>query len=307
METIAKSLEELVVFHAVATHSSFTKAALTLGASKAVLSKRLSGLEKSIGIQLFQRTTRSVSLTDEGRLLFSYSERILSLADEVGRRLRFMKEGESGTLRISMPPMFGNFFIPQVEPLLREALPDLEMEFDLSMAQRDLARDGIDFAFRASTVREPEIIVKSLGRFRDVICASPHYLKQMNAPFDLQSLNRFHLLAHSSHKLWNQWIIKSGGHETRLEANGAPRTNSYDAMHLLCTEGRGVARLPRYVVLADLKSGRLIELQDDYEIATHPVFLIYLRDEFLTNKKKLAKEVLVKWLSQQTHLFLKMN
>src|SRR5690348_11468344 len=103
METITRHLDDLLAFHVVATEASFTRAAAALGTSKGAVSKQVQRLEAYLGTQLFRRSTRSVRLTEEGSTLLGFSRRILELSDEAGRRLRELRSGEGGVVRISTP------------------------------------------------------------------------------------------------------------------------------------------------------------------------------------------------------------
>jgi len=198
METIAKSLEDLTAFHMVAKERSFTRAAEYLGSSKAMMSKQVRRLETSLGLQLFQRTTRSLSLTSEGVTLFHYSQKIFDLSDEAGKLLRENSLGHSGLIKISTPVSLGDAFFPSFLLQMKKVLPQMKFEADLSNERRDFKRDQIDFAIRTTEVDDPDLIARYLGQIKDVICISPSLNEKLKLgqdpampPTNIRPPNRF--------------------------------------------------------------------------------------------------------------------
>jgi DNA-binding transcriptional LysR family regulator len=225
METISRNLEELLAFHIVATEGSFTKAAETLGTSKAMVSKQVKRLESYMSATLFHRTTRTLTLTENGTALLSYSSKIIDLSNEASKRLRDVSQGSSGLMRISAPVSLGDLIFPSLIPAIKLALPEVLIELDLSNENRDFSKDNVDFALRATEVQHPDLIVRNLGRIKDVICASARFLKKANVDKDPSKLGRYECILHSQEEDWNDWTFNSPGGDIRVKAKGTTSTN----------------------------------------------------------------------------------
>ena len=304
METIGHNLDALAAFHAVALDKSFSRAAESLGTSKAMVSKQVKRLEAHLKLQLFLRTTRSVSLTEEGAALFAYSRRIFELSSEAGKKLRTLSQGSSGTIKLAAPVSLGEAFFPEILAELREALPQVSVEIDLSNDNLDFAKDGIDFAVRATDDHAPDLIARRLGRIRDMICVSPAFLRNFSPMLtEPRGLVRCECLLTSLNPAWNTWTFIKGSEDVIIEAKGRYSSNQYPMARVLCLQGLGVARLPYYLVSDDLDSGRLVRLFGDYQISTHPLYLVYLRSEYATRKKKLIRDTILGWARRNRSFF----
>lgn len=304
METITRNLEELVAFHAVATEGSFTAAAAKLGTSKAMLSKQVKRLETYMKVQLFHRTTRRLSLTENGLALLNYSRKIIDLSNEATRRLRDFSQGSTGLIRMTAPVSLGEIIFPSLVSVIRIKLPHVSVEIDLSNEQRDINGSNVDFALRASPVEHPELVVRRLGRIKDVICASPNFLRKVKIDPDPSKLIHQECIRHSLKDAWNQWTFSSAGGDLRVEANGKMSTNQYTIARLLCLGGIGIARIPYYMVEKDLENGDLVELFREYLVATHQLNLVYLRNEYATHKHKVVKGLIFDWFAENKKYFV---
>jgi DNA-binding transcriptional LysR family regulator len=304
METISRHLDDLTAFHAVAKERSFTRAAEQLGASKALLSKQVKRLETYIGAQLFHRTTRALSLTEEGVELLSYSQKIFDLSDQATRRLRDMSQGTSGLIRLSAPNSVGDIFLPSFLERAKAILPAVQFELDITNENKSFEKDGIDFAIRASEDHRPDLIARYLGRIKDVICVSPHFLKNTKITDSPTSLAYCECILNSLDSKWNKWTFNAKNGDICVEVTGSYATNQYRTARQLCISGFGVARVPLYMVDADLRAGKLIQLFSEYEISTHPLYLVYLQSEYVSKKHKIVKELILKWFKEKKNYFI---
>ena len=304
METISRNLEELLAFHTVAMEGSFTRAAEVLGTSKAMLSKKVKRLETYTQALLFHRTTRTLALTENGIALFNYSKKILELSNEASRRLKDVNQGSSGLLRISAPVSLGELIFPPLVQEMKKHLPQVKIELDLSNENRDFEKDNVDFALRATEVHHPDLIVRPLGRIKDVICVSPKFLEREKIQEDLAKLSQYKCILHSQEEIWNRWTFSSSEGDTLVEVKGEVSTNQYPLARLLCLQGLGILRIPLYMVDEDLKRNDLIELFSFFKISTHPLHLVYLRNEYETTKHRTAKELILKWIKENKRFFI---
>jgi len=293
-----------VAFHMVATEGSFTRAAETLGTSKAMLSKQVKRLETYMKTQLFHRTTRTLSLTENGFALLNYSRKIIDLSNEASRRLRDVSQGSSGLMRISAPVSLGELIFPSLLPTIRAKLPEVHVEIDLSNENRDFGRDNVDFALRATEEEHPDLIVRRVGRIKDVICASPKFLQTTKIDKDPAKMIQYECIMHSLQESWNQWTLNSFDGDIRVEVKGKTSTNQYPMARLLCLEGMGAVRIPYYMVAEDLEKKDLVELFPEYKISTHPLNLVYLRNEYATHKHKVVKDLILGWFAENKKYFI---
>ena len=303
-----RNLDALTAFHEVATIGHFGRAADSLGTSKAMVSKLIKRLESHLRVTLFHRTTRKVSLTEEGLALFTYSGQIFSLTAAAENRLQDLARAELGRIKLSAPVSLGEVLFPPILRELRELLPRVDFEVDLTNETRDFVKDGVDFALRSSEVHAPDVIAKNLGRIRDVVVVSALYGgdKKSFRPQDMRhphDLIKEDCLLNSHRKAWNLWTFHRGDEDLSVEVKGRLATNQYPMGRVMCLNGMGIARLPHYLVHEDLQSGSLLRLLPEYEISTHPIYLVYLRSEFASKKKKITREVILRSLKKHQEFF----
>jgi DNA-binding transcriptional LysR family regulator len=304
MDSIKAYLPELIAFHEVAKAGGFTQAAENLNLSKSQLSKQVARLETLLSAQLFHRTTRKLALTEEGRNLLHYSESIVKLSEDALTSMKELVNQEGGLIRITAPTTLGDWFAPQLLKVFQEKLPNVKIEIDLSNAKRDLVQDGYDFALRAMDETNPDLIARYIGQIKDVIVASPDYVKKNKLKgLDPNELIDRPVLLSSLKENWNTWKLQKGNKDLVLEVKGNYACTSYQANRFMCLEGLGVARLPFYSVVNDINQKKLIHLYKDYSIGTHPLYLVYSGSGYKTKKQKISKELIWEWIRNQKDVF----
>lgn len=298
------SLDDLLAFHQVAVHGGFTRAAEATRQSKALLSRQVKRLESRLRAKLFHRTTRSLHLTEAGTALLRYSHRIADLTAEAGRAARDLRSDENAWIRISMPVSFGEFLSPTLLPALRAANPRLRVELDLTNENRDFLKDEVDFALRATDDHHPDLVARHLGRLKDVVCAAPALARELGTVDSPQRLAGIDCILHSQREDWNHWNLSSKEKDERVKVHGRTATNQYPVARALCLAGQGVARLPYYLVREDLTAGRLVRLLGDFQISTHPLYLVYLKSEYSSVRHTLVRDALLQWFRSTQDIFL---
>lgn len=305
METIQHLLSELISFHEVAKCGGFTQAAEKLHLSKAQLSKHVARLETLLKAQLFYRTTRKITLTEEGKHLLHFAESIVKLSQNAAESMKEMTEKEGGLIRITAPSSLADWFVPKLVSEFRETLPNVKVEIDSSNLKRDLINEGYDFAIRAMDETNPDLIARYLGHMKDVIVASPDYVKSRKLKgIDPNELKDVPVLLASLKQSWNTWKLQKGNKDFALEVKGDYATSSYQTNRFMSLAGLGVARVPYYLVDNDLKEKRLVHLYKDYLIATHPLYLVYPAKGYGSRKHKVAKDLIWKWFKDNRTIFL---
>ena len=305
METIKHYLPELLAFHEVAKCGGFTQAADKLNLSKAQLSKQVARLETILKAQLLHRTTRKISLTEEGRHLLQYSESIVKLSQDAAESMKELVNEEGGLIRITAPSSIADWFAPPLMKLFSEKLPHVKVEIDASNVKRNLIEDNYDFALRAMDETNPDLIARYIGHIKDVIVASPQYVKKQKLKgVDPEELKSIPILMASLQKSWNTWKLQKGNKDYVLEVQGNYGSSSYQTNRFMSLAGLGVARLPYYLVEKDLAEKKLVHLYEDYSIGTHPLYLVYTAKGYRARKQKAARDLIWGWVREQKGILI---
>ena len=306
METIqwlGRNLDDLVAFHAVATEGSFTRSAEKLATSKSKLSKQVQRMETMLGTQLLVRTTRSLQVTEAGKMLLEYTRRITDLSAEAAARLEGMKSGAFGRIRISAPISLGRWCYPALVRFVRDRFPGVVLDTDASNEPIDFRTDEIDFAIRGIEVEDPELIARYLGKLKDVIVATPKVARTVD-PKDPRKLAELNCIRSSLVTEWNTWTLVSKEREIRVEVRGTLAANEYMNAKDYALAGFGVARLPVHAVAEEIRSGKLVRLFESYSIATHPLYLVYRKGNYQPAYHREIREWLMKWFKAHRDAFL---
>lgn len=294
-------LPELIAFHEVVQAKSFTAAADKLNLSKSQLSKQVARLETILRAQLIHRTTRSFALTEEGKHLFQYAESIVKLSQDAAESMKEMIDEEGGLIRITAPSSLTDWLAPSLIKEFQQKLPNVKVEFDSSNVKRDLINDGYDFALRAMDETNPDLIARYIGHLKDVVVASPDYVKKMKLRgVDPVELKDVPVLMASLRQSWNTWKFQKGNKDFVVEVQGDYASSSYQTNRFMSLTGLGVARVPYYLVEKDLAEKKLVHLYKDYSIATHPLYLVYPAKGYRAKKNKVAKELIWGWTRNQS-------
>ena len=236
---------DLRAFVRVADACNFTLAAERLGLTRSAVGKCVARLEAGLGVRLLHRSTRSVSLSDEGRLFYEHATRILSEVDNAAGAMARRKQTPRGRLRIDVPVSMGRL---HVLPLVREYLdrwPDVEAELSFSDDYSDLVRDGIDLAIRIGGDGDSRLVRRVLAPHRLITCASPAYLARHGMPATLDELPRHQVLAFVHAGAVVPWRYSAGGEERQLHVAGRLRLGNTEALRDAALAGAGIAQLAR--------------------------------------------------------------
>jgi len=254
-------ISDVEVFSAIAESGSLSAAARRLGLSPMTVSRRLATLEGELGVRLFHRTTRSVSLTAEGETFLPFATTLLEASEGARVSLKSNAGTASGVLKVTAPSVFGQSVIMPLIPDLLAEHAALRVDLTLSDSFVDIVGLGIDVAIRIATLRDSALIARPLAPNPRVLCASPAYLKHHGIPATMDALSGHRRIA--LHGM-PYWPFMRDGDAVAIRAEGVFSANSVEAVRAASRQGLGVAMLTYWDVRDDLDAGtlRLIELQD---------------------------------------------
>ena len=269
------NLSGVALFVQLAQAGSFVAAARQAGISPSAVSKSLARLEQRLGARLFQRSTRQLSLTAEGQLFLSRSERILAEMQAAQEELAGQR-APHGRLRLGLPEL-GGLFLPALADFAQRH-PAIALDLDFSDALADVVGDGFDAVIRIGAPRDSRLAARKLGQFRSCLVASPAYLARHGTPrhpLDLQQHACLHYRFRHSGKI-EAWQLRQDADAAPLDLPLSMVCNNLEARLHFARQGLGIAWLPAFTVRAALAGGNLVEVLADYAIDGHPAHSCWL-------------------------------
>ncbi|MEM1419295.1 MAG: LysR family transcriptional regulator [Pseudomonadota bacterium] len=266
---------EIEAFVTVAQEGAFSAAARKIGLSPASLTRLISGLEERLGVRLFNRTTRRVSLTDDGRRFFGDAEHVLQALNAAEAAASGSSDAPTGLLRVTAPTIFGQ---RHLAPILRDFLdahPQVRAELLLLDRAVDLIEEGIDVALRIGELPDSSLIAKRIGAVRRVVVAAPSYLDAVGEPKEPSDLRAHQIVHFSGGAATLDWEFVAAGRRTVVRINPRLVTNTLPAALDAARDGWGVARSLSYQVRDDIASGRLVQVLKPFDDRAMPIHFLH--------------------------------
>jgi DNA-binding transcriptional LysR family regulator len=275
-------LNDMALFVEVARVKSFRKAAEALGIPNSTLSRRISALEKAIGLRLLHRTTRKIELTEAGQLYYARSKRIVDEARLAHEQLGEMLEQPTGILRVSLPVDLGTLYLTPIIADFARHYPGITFEFDLTPRRVDLVTEPFDVAIRMGKLEDSALISRLIGRHARHLYASPRYIETSGEPAEPADLAAHECICMPKVAFWtlNQSMSKV---EVDVSVNGRFTLNSVGMIRSLAVSHQGVALLPEKIVADDLITGRLRRVLPEWQGS--PVSIYAVTETRLTPAK----------------------
>ncbi|WP_341958517.1 LysR substrate-binding domain-containing protein [Pseudomonas sp. RC10] len=267
------------VLSAVVDSGSFVKAAEALDMTQSGVSRAVARLEARLGIRLFDRTTRSVKLTDEGRRLYEEIAPLLAGLEEAATQASGSATAVRGRLRVNVDPYFSRLILAPALGDFMATYPELELDLVTREQLGDLIADGVDLAVRFGEQPSSSLIGRQLLKTRVLTVASPAYLKKHGTPHhptDLQSPEHVCIDFRDSHTGRPfPWEFHRGDERLFVNTRGRLMVNDVGTMHRICEEGQAVAQVLALGVEPALREGRLVELFPDWPDEYFPLYALY--------------------------------
>lgn len=284
--------QEMRVFTAVVDAGSFVAASDALAMSKAAVSRYVSDLEQRLGVRLMQRTTRKLSLTQEGEVFLARCRDILAGIEASEAEISTRIDTASGLLKLSVPVSFG---ITHLAPLWSEFLelhPRVSLDVQLADRVVDLVDEGFDLAVRIARLPDSSLVSRQLASTRLVLCASPHYLERRGTPGHPSELAQHEVIGYSLLAMGDLWQFT--GPEGPVTVKTRPRlwTNNGDSCVAATVRGTGIQLQPTFLVARELAAGRLVEVLPQYRAAELGIYAVYPTRKFVLPKVRALLEFL---------------
>ncbi|WP_449432584.1 LysR substrate-binding domain-containing protein [Pseudomonas putida] len=259
------SLQDLEVFLLVVRRLSFSTAAEELGMSAAFISKRVKTLEQDLNLRLLHRTTRSVTLTDEGERVSRWAQQLLYQVSTLDDEIDALHAEPKGLLKIVSSPGLGRRMVAPALAELNVLYPRLDIRLDIRDHLVDLMEEGVDLDIRVGNEIAPNVIAKPLASNYRVLCASPEYLRCQGTPATLQALAQHNcLLIKERDHPFGVWNLSGPKGTQTIKVSGSLSSNHGDIVRQWCVDGRGIILRSLWDVRDDLKAGRLVRVLVDY-------------------------------------------
>lgn len=291
-------MDDLAAFAVLIEAGSFTLAAQQLGCSKGQLSKRISQLEAQFGVVLLQRTTRRLSLTAAGAALLPQAQALVVQVERARQALARLKDDMAGPVRMTVPVSLGETFFDGLLLEFSGQYPEVQIELELNNSYRDLSRDGFDLAIRAEVANDERLVAKPLLAWHEMTCASPAYLERFGEPAAPKALAEHRCLLNSHYSGREEWLYHQQHELLRVRVSGPFASNHYSLLKKAALSGAGIARLPSYLLQAELADGRLRWLLRDYQTRRMPMYLVHPYQGGLPKRTQVLADYLMGWFKR---------
>ncbi len=289
-------LTDIAVFIRVVERGSFTAAADDLELSKAAVSKYVTRLEADLGARLLNRTTRKLTLTEAGEMLFRGASGAIAELATAEAGVRELSGQPRGRLRVTVPVLFGTEFLaPRLCEFLRD-YPDIELDLELENRVVDLVAERFDVGIRMTTLSDSSMVARRLADVALVTAATPAYLAEHGTPRTPADLRDHDCLVYSVVSSPSEWHYRNpqGGTDT-AKVSGNYRCNSDQMLKRAALEGHGVLRMPELFIADELRDGRLVRILEDYDLAPFTLAAVYPTRRNLAPKARVFVEFLARY------------
>ncbi|AJC79991.1 LysR family transcriptional regulator protein [Rhizobium etli bv. phaseoli str. IE4803] len=296
------NLNDILIFMAVVDAGSFIAGGQAMGLSRSAAGKAVIRLEDRLGTRLLNRTTRRLSLTDEGRVFYQHGLEVLASVDEAEASVAGRSAAPRGVLRLAVPDAFGRLVVlPIVEKYLL-AWPDIQVEVNFTDRKADILEEGFDLAIRIGTpsASDTRLVSRVIAADRARLCASPSYLADRGEPRDIDDLAAHDCLIFSSRDQRQGWRFRGeGGAWVKAQGRSRLRLDSDEAIRDAAVAGLGIALLPDFLVAGDLAAGRLRHVLPKLETDDAKIVTLYPDKRLLEPRVRRFIDLMTKELGHQ--------
>ena len=299
MDRSAVSLEHMRSFVRVAARGSLSAVARELNVGQSTVSRHLQELEEAVGVPLLSRTTRRVTLTDEGSRYYENCLQILRLVEQAGDEARATRSAAAGTVRLSCTAAFGILHITRLIFAFQDRYPEIAVDLGLTDERIDLVREGVDIALRLAPLADSAMKLRALGHSHRILVASPDYLARRGTPTTPEAL-AVHEAIRMPNVAGSEVLILQApdGTQHRVPFVGRFRANHGLAVREAVLNGRGIAAGHHWLVDDLMRSGRLVPLLVDHSLPSVPLSMLIVPERAGIARVRLLIDELVAEISR---------
>ena len=271
-------MDKLSVMHAfrrIVERGSFARAAEDLGVSPALLSREIKLLEESLGATLLTRTTRSMSLTDAGRLYYDEARGILDAVAETETRIRDGAGAVRGHLKVNVSSSFGQTVIAPMLPGFLKAYPDLRLTLSMDDRVVDMVEGGFDVSIRIrSRMPDSALVARKIGTMRQHIFSAPSYLEAFGTPTSPEDIKQHRIIGFLLADHLTSWALHGPLGEATIDLDPHVRVGNSLVLRDLLIAGEGIGTLPNFVSSAPVARGELVRVLPDWALPAPEIFAV---------------------------------
>mgnify|MGYP003615228837 FL=1 len=289
---------EMRTFVQVVDTGSFVGAAEPLDMSKAAVSRYVADLEARLGVGLLHRTTRRLSLTEDGEVFYLRCKELLGGLDAAEAEVTARSGDAVGQLRVNAPVSFGILYLAPVWAAFKARHPQVSFDVTLSDRVVDIVDEGFDLAIRITQLQNSSLISRRLASTRMVLCASPTYLARQGTPVHPSELVQHHILAYSYWSSRDEWAFDGPDGVVVVKTTPCLRSNNGDTCRAVALAHEGIILQPSFMVGADLAAGTLVELCPGYRALEMGIHAVYSSRKHVAPKVRLLIDFLVEHFAE---------
>lgn len=284
------------VFVRVAKAGSFAGAARDLGISRAMATKHIMSLESSLDTRLFNRTTRSISLTEVGASYLGRCQQVLLDVEDMESAVTHLQSEPKGVLKISAPPVIG---ATHIAPALAQFLKyneDLTVEMILKGSHVDLIDEGVDIAIFLGKLQDTSLVARKLARSAYVVCGAPAYFDEHGIPEEPEDLMDHSCLVNWAMPPRDRWKFRGVLGDREVKVTGRMQANVADPIRIAAVNALGLIMLPEYIVGRDIEKGKLQVILQEFSISPMEIHAVYPHRKYLSAKVRDFLDFLQEWM-----------
>ena len=282
------------VYCSVVENDSLADAARKMNVSPSVVSKHLSALENHLGVRLLNRTTRRISITEEGTAYYERCKQIITDVAEAEIEVSSAHTAPRGLLKITAPVTFAHRHLTPHLPKFLDMFPEVEVQVQVNDRVVDLVDEGIDLAIRISQLKDSSLIARRLAPNRRYIAATPEYLERNGTPKSVDDLKDHRLITWPPGNPLNDWHFLIDGVDRIIKVKGAIAVNEGDAILTTLLAGGGLGMTQEFLAGPFVKEKKLVPLLEEIVREDNPIYAVYPSSRHLSPKVRAFVDFLVK-------------
>jgi DNA-binding transcriptional LysR family regulator len=275
-------IKEMTAFVDAVDQGSLARAALAQHVTPVMLGRRIDALERRLGVKLLHRTTRHLTLTEAGTRFLEHCRQLLADLEMAETIVSEGRDEASGHLIVSAPAAFGRLHVAPHAPAFVAAHPKVRVSFNLTDQVVDLVREGYELGIRIGGVLDPSFVAVKLATNRRVVCGTPAYFERCGIPRTLDDLAQHNCLAFNLQGGQQRgWYFQKDGKPVTIKVDGQLDCNDGELLHRWASEGLGLAWRSTWEIQAQLASGALMTVLDDYALPAYDIMAVYMPQRHL--------------------------